>query len=107
VWIAEKNMYAYVIDFSSLPKGSDLWLFYQITDFGSGWENLVVSLAPAFAGSVYYEENIAQNTLTIYASHSAPVSLRVIANRYDFSKWGNVRPDQDDDFTHFTLPEKK
>ncbi len=96
-WDSAKNMYAYTIDFNAVEKGSDLWLFYQVTDFGKDWSSLVTTLAPAFDGRTYYEENPGTKTLTIYASESAPVSVRLIANRYDFTKWGNLRPDQDGD----------
>jgi hypothetical protein len=89
--------YAYSIDFDELEKGSDLWLFYQVTDFGKQWESLVVSLAPGFDGRTYYEEDRENNRLVIFSSRNAPVSIRLIANRFDFSKWGNLRPDQDGD----------
>jgi hypothetical protein len=96
-WSEPRQMYAYVLDFDELEKGSDLWLFYQVTDFGKQWESLVVSLAPGFDGRTYYEEDRENNRLVIFSSRNAPVSIRLIANRFDFSKWGNLRPDQDGD----------
>ncbi len=99
--------FVYTIDFDALEKGSDLWLFYQITDFGPAWKNLVVSLTPEFNGRVFYEIDEASNQLHIHASKSAPVSIRLLANRFDFTKWNNLRPDQDGDTlgTH-VIPEK-
>jgi len=94
---AHDGSYAYTIDFDALKKGSDLWLFYQITDFGKNWNTLVVSLTPAFEGTVYYEKNITENTLTIKSDKKGEVSMRLIGNRFDFSKWANLRPDQDGD----------
>ncbi|MHB1086414.1 MAG: beta strand repeat-containing protein [Minisyncoccota bacterium] len=97
VWDTERHMYAYVIDFDSLIPGSDLWLFYQVTDFGKGWGSLVTSLTPSFDGRAYYVEDASTNTLTIYGTESNSISVRLIANRFDFSKWANLRPDQDGD----------
>jgi excisionase family DNA binding protein len=94
-WNAAKNMYEYTIDFKSLEKGSDLWLFSQVTDFGPTWQNLVVTLTPGFDGRTFYEQDVDHDQLHIYASQKGLVSLRMIANRYDFSKWNNLRPDQD------------
>ncbi len=101
------NQFVYTIDFDTIEKGSDLWLFYQITDFGPSWQNLVVSLTPEFDGRVFYTVDEARNELRIFASQSAPVSIRLLANRFDFSKWNNLRPDQDGDTagTHI-IPEK-
>ena len=65
-WDAKKKMYVYAIDFNKLEKGSDLWLFYQVTDFGKYWENLIVTLAPGFDGRVYYEESPQKGALNIY-----------------------------------------
>ena len=65
----------YTIDFDNLEKGSDLWLFYQITDFGSKMENLQVILTPGFDGKVWYEKNPEKNTLTISTSEVQPHKL--------------------------------
>lgn len=92
---ASRKLYAHTIDFDTLEKGSDLWLFYQVTDFGENFEHLVVTLTPAFDGRVFYEENTQENSITIYATVKGSVSARLIADRYDAVKWPNVRPDQD------------
>jgi hypothetical protein len=102
----ERNLYARTIRFDEQDKGSDMWLFYQITHFGDAWKDLVVSLTPAFEGNVFYEENPTKNTLTIFASQPGNVSIRLIAPRYDAAKWPNLRDDQYDPFTHHTLNEK-
>jgi hypothetical protein len=95
------------ISFSELPKGSDLWLFYQATDFGAAMEHLVVSLTAGFEGSVFYTKLPEQNALLISSTEAGEVSARFIANRYDWERWPNLRPDQDDPFTHHTpLPKE-
>ena len=106
-WDEKKQMYVYAIDFSKLEKGSDVWLFYQVTDFGKYWENLIVTLASGFDGRVFYEEAPQKGVLNIYASEQGSVSIRLVANRFDFTKWKNLRPDQDDqEYKGFELRSK-
>lgn len=88
--------YTYRIAFDELEKGSDLWLFYQITDFGVDWKKMVVTLTPSFKGAVYYEKAPAENALLIRSDTSGEVSMRLTAARYDSAKWPNLRTDQND-----------
>ena len=74
----------YTIDFSKLEKGSDLWLFYQTTDFGEKMENLQVMLTPGFDGKVWYKKDPVKKTLTIYGTDKGEVSYRMTANRFDW-----------------------
>ena len=90
-----RKLYDYAIDFSSAPKGSNVWLFYQVTDLGAAWEHLVVTLTPGFDGHVFYEQDVPHQTLHILSDKSGPISVRLIGNRYDFTKWQNLRADQD------------
>ncbi|MEK7628890.1 MAG: hypothetical protein AAB421_05785, partial [Patescibacteria group bacterium] len=96
---AKTGKYEATIAFDELEKGNDFWLFYQATDFGEKWKNLVVQLTPAFDGQVFYKKDIAKNTLVISGSEEGEVSMRLTANRYDHEKWQNLRPDQDGDTT--------
>ncbi len=98
--------FEYILDFNTLPKGSDLWLFYQITALGDVWDGLVVSLTPSFAGSVHYKKDVEAGRLIITASEAGEVGVRLSAPRYDAQKWSNLRPDQEDPFTHHELEEK-
>ncbi|MGC9599352.1 MAG: hypothetical protein ABSE18_03135 [Minisyncoccia bacterium] len=94
-----------VIDFGDLEKGSDLWLFSQVTDFGEGWSNLSVLLTPSFDGAVWYEKDAANDRLTVYgvpgssasSLASAPGSLeasyRLTAPRFDSQQWPNASDD--------------
>ena len=79
----------YVINFNNLEKGSNLWLFYQITDFGKDMGNLQVFLTPGFNGNVWYEKVPEENSLIIYGSNreNAEVSYRFTANRHDYTEW--------------------
>jgi hypothetical protein len=79
-----------VIDFDNLEKGSDLWLFYQITDFGENMENLQIILTPGFDGKVWYKKDPVMNIITIYGSASGEVSYRMTSNRYDSGNWDNI-----------------
>ncbi|MDP3992548.1 MAG: hypothetical protein Q8P79_03530, partial [Nanoarchaeota archaeon] len=82
----------YVIDFKKLERGSDLWLFYQVTDFGEKMENLQVILTPSFDGRVWYTKDPVKKTITIHGSHSGEVSYRLTSNRYDWKSLVNYKP---------------
>ncbi len=99
--------YEHSVDFSTLPRGSDLWLFYQITDFGENWQDLVVTLTPGFDGRVFYQLLPEEKKLVVASTEPGSVSLRLFAGRFGASRWSNLRADQGDPFTNFTLEEKK
>jgi len=90
----ESGYYEYVVDFDEVVEGSDFWLFYQVTNFGEKWKDFAINLTPSFDGRVFYEKNVAANTLRIYATQQGEVSARFVASRYDVAKWPNLRPDQ-------------
>ena len=97
VHLHEKNtdgMYEVSIPFGALAEGSDMWLFYQVTNFGNDWEKLVVSLTPSFDGRVFYEKDVDEKTLRVKSRQSGEVSLRLVADRYDADTWPTIRPDQ-------------
>lgn len=107
---AEKNTegkYEYVMNFKNLPLGSDPWLFWQVSNFGTSWENLVVSLTPGFEGQVSYVKDVQKGELRVIASAPGEVSLRLIADRFDASEWPTLRPDQGEGFKGFELKSKK
>jgi hypothetical protein len=81
--------YVYVIDFTKLEKGSDLWLFYQTTDFGKDWGLLTVLLTPSFEGRVWYEKEPSAKQLTLYGDRAGEVSYRLTASRFDHAQWSN------------------
>ena len=99
--------YVSSVAFSDVEEGSDLWLFYQITSFGKEWSDLVVSLTPSFDGNVFYEKNVATNTLTIMSDKRGEVSMRLVADRYDAAVWPNLRPDQNQGFEGHVIPQKR
>ncbi|MEK6840675.1 MAG: hypothetical protein AABX79_01850, partial [Nanoarchaeota archaeon] len=81
---------SYVIDFKNLEKGSDLWLFYQVTDFGKNMENLQVILTPSFNGKVWYQKDPVAKTLIIHGDSSGEVSYRMTSNSWNWKNWGNI-----------------
>ena len=99
--------YEHTISFSDLEEGSDLWLFYQITDFGDEWNSLGVTLTPSFDGRVFYEKGVKNNQLRIKATQSGEVSLRLIADRYDAAEWPNLRTDQGTGYPGHVIPGKR
>jgi len=103
----ETGYYETKIAWSDMEKGSDLWLFYQVTDFGEMWKNLAVSLTPNFDGTVFYTKDLVNNALVIQSTSAGEVSVRFIANRFDWEKWSNLRKDQESKNVHFRLEEKE
>jgi len=79
-----------VIDFDGSAKGSDLWLFGNITEFGNDWENLVIILTPSFNGNIWYEKDIANKKLIIHSDKEGEVSFRFTAPRFDHAAWPNT-----------------
>lgn len=98
----EGAAYEYVIDFSKTERGSDLWLFYQTTDFGSDWNKLSVLLTPNFAGDAWYKKDQENKRIIVYAtpkssviSHESlvEVSYRLTAPRFDWREWPSATGD--------------
>lgn len=88
-----------VLDFANAAKGSDLWLFRQITDFGAGWQNLAVLLSPGSDNKVWYKKDSENNRLIIFGQSSSEISYRLTAPRFDWQKWGNISNESDEGFT--------
>jgi len=92
----------YVIDFGQTEKGSDLWLFANVTNSKNNLDQLSVLLTPSFDGRVWYEKDASNDRLTIFASPSSPgaarsgyqVSYRLTAPRFDSASWHNTRTDE-------------
>ena len=80
----------YVIDFDELEQGSDLWIFYRVTDFGKNWDKLIVLLTAEGPGEVWYKKKLAENQLIIYSEAAISVSYRLTAPRFDWEKWPNI-----------------
>jgi len=89
----EDNKCVSVIDFDKVEKGSDLWLFYQVTDFGKNWDNLVALLTPEGKNNIWYEVNSGEHQLLIYGEKEGRVSYRLTAPRLDHEKWLNLNQD--------------
>ncbi len=78
------GIYSYLIDFSNLEQGSDLWLFKQIIVLDNEWNDLVVTLTPEGRAEVWYELNPKKNTLNIFSTEDIKVSYRLVAPRFDW-----------------------
>lgn len=90
------GIYSFTIDFDNQKKGSDLWLFRRITDFGENWGDLIVSLTPEGKANVWYEIKPNSNQIIIFANNLIKVSYRLIAPRFDWKERDtNVATDQD------------
>jgi len=85
----------YVIDFKSVERGSDLWLFAKTTNLKAQMDKLTVLLTPSFNGKVWYEKDAKNMVLKIFALPSSAgaysVSYRLTAPRFDSANWLNTR----------------
>lgn len=79
-----------VIDFDSLKEGSNLWLFWQVSN--KNIDDLTVLLTPNFEGNAWYKKE--GNKLIIYGSHKGEVSFKLSAPRADYQNWQNLTDDQ-------------
>ncbi|MFA4998433.1 MAG: hypothetical protein WC514_00165 [Candidatus Paceibacterota bacterium] len=80
----------YIIDFKNLEEGSDLWIFYRVTDFGENWGKLTVLLSSDGSDGVWYRKDPTNRQLVIYSDTASSVSYRLTAPRFDWQKWLNV-----------------
>jgi hypothetical protein len=83
------NVCSSTIDFTA-NEGSDPWLFAEATNLKDNMAQMVVLLTPSFDGTVWYEKDVHNMTLTIYGDEAGEVSYRLTAPRFDASKWTNL-----------------
>ena len=93
--------YVYTVNFSTLPQGSDLWVWYQTVDFGKDTVEAIATPYGQFA-EIYYTINA--NTLTFHGNAPAQFSFRLTGQRYDWQKWPTRSADQSESAT--VLPVK-
>ena len=94
--------YQYVIDFSQVPIGSDLWLFWQTINEGKDMADIAVYLTPEFNGRVWYEIEPTVRQIILFGEPSVPntehyaqnaqyfISYHFVAPRFDADKWSNT-----------------
>jgi len=83
--------YEYVIDFSDLAVGSDLWVWRQIIDFSPDKVQVFLTPYGGFAQTYYL---IKDNQLIFRSDKPIKVSYRLVANRFDWLKWPTKPLDQ-------------
>jgi hypothetical protein len=81
------DAYSNTIDFKKAKEGSDTWLFSRVTNLSRNFDSLVALLTPNFKGSVWYEKDEANLTLTVYGTNPGEVSYRLTARRFDWESW--------------------
>ncbi len=96
VYDQKSGLAVYTADFNKLSKESDLWLFAQTINYQENFDQVVALLTPAFDGRVWYEKDVIEKTLTIYAkpinqlSKVYEVSYRLTGPRFDYEQWPNT-----------------
>ncbi|MBI5220370.1 MAG: hypothetical protein HY978_00850, partial [Candidatus Liptonbacteria bacterium] len=104
--------YRYLLDFSSTPQGSDLWLWHQAVEFS---RDTVEAVATPYgqAASIWYEIVQAQTNadgtrtgadkLIFYSDKPVEFSFRLTGYRHDWREWPVKAKDQTEKAT-FVLP---
>ena len=79
----------YVIDFSALPTGSDLWVWRHVVDFSP--DTVSVFLTPIGAPALLSYE-VVGNRIVIRGDRSASFAYRLIGKRFDWRQWPTAAP---------------
>ena len=79
--------YEYVINFDTVKKGSDLWVWRQVIDFNKDGVEAQITPYGKFANTYY---NILGNKIIIRADRPAEVSYRFIGKRFDWKQWPTI-----------------
>jgi len=87
----ERSAYEYVIDFSNMRSGSDLWLWYKAVDFGR--DNVEAIATPYGSPAVIYYE-IRGTKMIFRGDAPAEFSFRLTGKRHDWRKWPTLILDQ-------------
>jgi hypothetical protein len=91
----QKNIdgtYSDTLSFADAAKGSDLWLFAEVTNLKNTMGQLIVDLTPSFDGNVWYTKDAASDALTIHGSAAGEVSYNLTAPTFDAAQWPNLAP---------------
>ena len=85
--------YEYVIDFSSVPVGSDLWVWYKAIDFSR--DNIEAVATPyGQSASIYYV--IEGKKIIFRGDKGAEFSFRLTGKRHDWREWPTMSKDQEE-----------
>ncbi|KKT47999.1 MAG: Triple helix repeat-containing collagen [Candidatus Gottesmanbacteria bacterium GW2011_GWA2_44_17] len=87
------NTYESIIDFTSQPEASDLWLFAKVTDLKKNIDQMTVLLTPSENTRSWYKIDKENIRLYVYSSRPTNISYRLTAPRFDFGQWSNRRAD--------------
>ncbi|TSC52161.1 MAG: hypothetical protein LiPW41_372 [Parcubacteria group bacterium LiPW_41] len=87
------NNYTYVIDFSKIEKGSDLWVWYQAVDFD---KKNVEALVTAYDSLAKIGYKIDGKKLIFFSDEETEFSFRLVGNRFDHMNWPTYSKDQNE-----------
>jgi len=82
---------SWVLDFSQVSKGSDLWVWRQIIDFRP--ETIEV-LMTAYGQPALLSYEIGDNQIKFYSDRPTQFSYRLVGSRFDWRRWPTLAPDQ-------------
>ncbi|MDO8470260.1 MAG: hypothetical protein Q7S84_04595 [bacterium] len=73
--------YEYVIDFTKVEEGSDLWVWRQVVEFSPKTVSALATPRDAPA-QIYYV--LGENSVTFRSDRAAPFSFRLVGRRFDW-----------------------
>jgi len=82
---------SWVLDFSQVSEGSDLWVWRQIIDFRP--ETIEV-LMTAYGQPALLSYEIGDNQIKFYSDRPTQFSYRLVGSRFDWRRWPTLAPDQ-------------
>ncbi|MFH1838497.1 MAG: hypothetical protein ABH808_03325 [Candidatus Kuenenbacteria bacterium] len=83
--------YEYIIDFSKIEEGDDLWVWYKIIDFSK--DNVNALITPyGMSANIYYF--IDGEKIIFRGDKPSEFSYRLIGKRFDWKEWPTFAKDQ-------------
>jgi hypothetical protein len=84
VMTPEGREYEAMIDFAAAEEGSELWVWYQVVDFGKDKVEALITPYGKFANTYYFIDG---ERLVFRADRPVEISYRLIGKRFDWRDW--------------------
>jgi len=82
---------SWILDFSQVSKGSDLWVWRQIIDFHPETIEVIMT---AYGKPALLSYEIGDNQIKFYSDRPTQFSYRLVGSRFDWRRWPTLAPDQ-------------
>ena len=82
---------SWILDFSQVSKGSDLWVWRQIIDFRPETIEVIMT---AYGQPALLSYEIGDNQIKFHSDRPTQFSYRLVGSRFDWRRWPTLAPDQ-------------